>query len=73
MAGVAATNLTGNANTVAWICFFAGIVLLVAGVVIGLYLSFMKTTHHRYLTQVRCGSRRGQHSAVTSSSGQEHP
>ena len=36
-------NLTGSANTVAWICFVAGLILLLAGVVIGLYLTFTKT------------------------------
>jgi hypothetical protein len=35
-------NLTGNAELVAWICFVAGVVLLLAGVVIGLYLTFAK-------------------------------
>jgi cell division protein FtsL len=39
---VDATNLTGNAELVAWICFIAGVVLLLAGVVIGLYLTFTK-------------------------------
>jgi hypothetical protein len=40
---MAAANLTGNAEVVAWICFVSGLVLLVSGVVIGLFLTFTKT------------------------------
>jgi hypothetical protein len=39
----ATTSLTGDAKAVAWVCFGLGIVLVVVGVVIGLYLSFTKT------------------------------
>lgn len=35
-------ELSGDANTVAWICFILGLLLVVAGTIIGLVLSFIR-------------------------------